>query len=73
LRGILLLLLHCREKFSDVSFCHPCFIIFFLGWRTSLLLSSWGISTKKTGDDRNKEDEDNKEKKAKTKKLTGRS
>jgi len=38
-------------------------------------LSFWGISTKtkKTGDDRNKEDEDNKEKKAKTKKLTGRS
>ena len=32
-----------------------------------------GPLTKKTGDDRNKEDEDNKEKKAKTKKLTGRS
>ena len=32
-----------------------------------------GLLTKKTGDDRNKEDEDNKEeKKAKTKKLTGR-
>ena len=60
-----------QGKFSDVSFCHPCFIIFFLGRTTSLLLSSWGISTKKTGDDRNKE-EDNKEKKAKTKKLTER-
>jgi hypothetical protein len=32
-----------------------------------------GLLTKKTGDDRNKEEEDNKEKKAKTKKLTGRS